>query len=416
MINITSNEKNILRELASQYAKIATEARQQEIRKRMRNLNDLKNVRPIVLMDEIPWHELNIDDRLTCKCSDPLAVEMETYFRRALLQYDYFPCDRLYEYCYILYKTILNDGGGIGEKAKIVKVDDDNYIVSHCYEDQLRDEDDIEKLGRPLLRVDTALDAERKSAAEEVLAGILPVRLQGIWNSFAPWDMIPRLHGGVTTVFMDLMDRPDFMHAIMRRMTENKQSAMEQYEALGLLDAEQTIIHCTPALCSDIPSADDTGGNYRLKDIWMRSTAQMFSDVSPQLHKEFEFDYQFPLFEKCGLVYYGCCEALHNKIDLLKVVPNLRKVGVSPWADVRSCAEQLGKDYVLSLKPNPAAVAIKTEPDVVRAELSIALEAIRDNDCRADIVLKDTSTAGYDINNLKLWNDTVLETLDAFGY
>ena len=35
------------------------------------------------------------------------------------------------------------------------------------------------------------------------------------------------------------------------------------------------------------------------------------------------------------MTYNGCCEPLPNKIPVLKNVPNLRKVSVSPWADVR---------------------------------------------------------------------------------
>ena len=381
----------------------------------MQQSNDMEAVRPIVLMDEIPWHELEASGELTNRCEDRFANEIETFFLRALLQHKYFPCDRYYENCYPLEKTIHIDGV-LETIEDTLKLDDANHIASHDYYDQLQDEEDLEKLGRPMVWVDASLDEERLTAARDALDGILPVRLRGTWIYYSPWDQIPQLHGGVTNVYLDLMDRPEFMHAIMRRLTENQLSVMEQYEQLGLLDAEQSLVHCTPALCSQIPATDYSGGNYRLRDMWMRSAAQMFSDISPAQHLEFDLAYQKPLFERCGLVYYGCCEALHNKIRLLKDIPNLRKIGVSPWSDVRRTAEQVGSAYILAIKPNPAMVAMKTRAEEVRAEISSKLEICLANDCRCEFVLKDISTVSYDLRNLVLWHDTVNRTLDEYGF
>ena len=47
-------------------------------------------------------------------------------------------------------------------------------------------------------------------------------------------------------------------------------------------------------------------------------------------------------------------EDLTNKIDMLRTIPNLRRIAVSPFANVRRCAEQIGTDYVMSYRPSPA--------------------------------------------------------------
>ncbi len=147
-----------------------------------------------------------------------------------------------------------------------------------------------------------------------------------------------------------MMDRPEFLHQIIAGYTANQDSLMTQLEELGLLEDELTELHCTPAYTDDLPKAG-SGESVRLKNVWFRSMAQMFSTVSPAMHDEFELEYMRPLMARCGLVYYGCCEPLDNKISLLKTILNMRKIGVSPWADIESCAEQLGSDYVYARSP-----------------------------------------------------------------
>ena len=72
------------------------------------------------------------------------------------------------------------------------------------------------------------------------------------------------------------------------------------------------------------------------------------------MHDEFLLQYQLPIMSRFGLVAYGCCEDLTRKIDMLRQIPNLRIIAVTPRADVGRCAEQIGTDYVISWRPNPA--------------------------------------------------------------
>jgi hypothetical protein len=103
--------------------------------------------------------------------------------------------------------------------------------------------------------------------------------------------------------------------------------------------------------------------------------AQSFGIISPAMFKEFEVDYLIPIAERFAYTYYGCCEPLDDKIDVIKKIPNLRKIGCSPWASVESCAEQIGGYFVLSRKPNPAHVAIATDTEVIRKETEETVKA-----------------------------------------
>jgi hypothetical protein len=99
---------------------------------------------------------------------------------------------------------------------------------------------------------------------------------------------------------------------------------------------------------------------------------------------------------------------------VIKKIPNLRKIGCSPWANVERCAAQIRGDYVLSRKPNPAHVAIVTDPEVIRKETEETVKACMEYGCPYDIVLKDISTVSGRPQNLIVWAQTVSDVLDKY--
>jgi hypothetical protein len=116
--------------------------------------------------------------------------------------------------------------------------------------------------------------------------------------------------------------------------------------------------------------------------------------------------------ERFGLSYYGCCEPLHNKISMLRSIRNLRKISMSPKADLCAGAEAVGRDYVLSFKPNPAHLASDTfNADMVRRYLADALAAMRG--CNGEIILKDITTARSDVHRLTAWTNLAMEAAQA---
>ena len=133
------------------------------------------------------------------------------------------------------------------------------------------------------------------------------------------------------------------------------------------------------------------------------------------MHDAFLLQYQLPILEPFGLVAYGCCEDLTNKIDMLRQIPNLRRIGVSPFADAARCAEQIGRDYVLSYRPSPAdMVGYGFSSDRIKSILRRDLAACRD--CHVDITLKDVETVGNDPDRVRNWVRVTREVIDeVFG-
>ena len=407
-MRITPEEKDTLRELAKRYAELAALPVQDERRERARDINGLIPRRPMVWIHEIPWHEMDIGGKLRLVCADESAREMEWFFRSALFRWEYFQADAVLENYYPVLRKFSETGGGLRIQEDIRTTDQRNPIVSHAYIDQLDTLEKVEALKEPVLTAYPEEDARRAAGADEILDGILPARLTGYFIYHAPWDRIPR-YRGVETVMLDLMDRPELMHATIKKFTDHGLSRMKQMEALDLLDGGVTDVHCTPAYAAGL-----TPGPSKLKGIWFRGMAQMFSDVSPAMHDEFDLQYMKPLMAACGMVYYGCCEALDNKIPLLKTVPNLRKLGVSPWANPEKCAEQIGGGYVYSHKPNPAHVSGTFDPDTVRREITRIIEICQKYNCPYEFVLKDVSTVSGKPDNLISWVRTVTGTLDQY--
>ena len=322
-MNIPDKDKKILRELGKRLTEIAALPEQKETKEKWKALNGLKPERPMVMIEQIPWHEMNVNDELTLKTEDDFCQGLERKMRRTLYCWEHMPADMVVE-PYIEIPKIIRGADlrlGIHPDEDVAVSDPQNSVVGHNYNDQLETEEDLEKLQTPEIILDEEATARREEIAHEIFDGILEVRMQGFIPNFAIWDRIVEWRGPEKSI-MDLVDRPEFMHELLSRATEAYHSMLDQLEEKGLLGQPQSIIHCTGAYTDELPAPGYDPQKPRAKDLWTCGMAQIFSTVSPAMHKEFEIDYANKWYERFGLVYYGCCEPLHNKIDIVKSIPN----------------------------------------------------------------------------------------------
>jgi hypothetical protein len=229
------------------------------------------------------------------------------------------------------------------------------------------------------------------------------------------WDPIAQFKG-VENALYALADEPDFVHRMISRMMLSFTSMLDQLEDQGLLCETrlQTQIHCTGAYTDDLPALFYSSAKPRCKDLWRAGLAQMLGTVSPAMHKEFELDYVNPIFERFGLVYYGCCEPLDRKLDIITKIPNLRKVSMSPWTEAERGAEGLGSGFVFSSKPNPAFLAATAlDEDFIKAELAKIKSACARYNCPLEFIQKDISTVKNEPERLFRWAKIAMETAMA---
>lgn len=405
----------MLRELAREYSALAGQERNSEKIKLHRAVNDLKMIRPVVLIDELPWNEMNIGEELTMKCENPFLHGVEWFLRTNIYKYKHMPADMFLRPYIPVSKVVRSTGNGVNVQEKILKTDANNSIVSHAYTDQFQSDEDLEKLKIPVITYDSEMTLKQFNVIGEILGDIIPIKIVGRdYFSNSVWDEISN-YRGVTNLLMDLIERPGFSHKLVAKLTEIKSAELQQYEALGLFENNPYSLHCTPILASDLPGPDYEGGPLTRKNIWGRGTAQIFSSVSKAMHDEFDIPYMVQTIGQCGLVYYGCCEALDKKIDIVEKIPHLRKIGATPWADINTIAETVGPKYVVSAKPNPASVGVPViDRESLRKELRSILGAVKRYGCSCDIVLKDISTCRGRPENIFEWEQTAMEEVLAF--
>ena len=402
---LSQKDKQIVRELAKQYMEAVNTEKQAKMYQRFKDTNDLKIVRPPVLIDEIPWGEMNIDNELTCVCEDWSARWAEMRFRRGLFYLKHFKADNLLEPFFRIQRAY--DTTGIGIDKKTVPSESGNHISSHAFEDILEDESSLELIHDPVMTARPDVDASRMEFYTDLLGDTIPIRFFGYGCCFdSPWDQLTFFRG-VEPILVDMYDRPEYLHALMKKFTSAKMAELDFFEKNMEVDNEITDLHCTPHPVSGLASSG-------LKGTWYRRMAQSLGVVSPDMFEEFEVDYIYPLAERFAYTYYGCCESLDDRIDTIRKIPNLRKIGCSPWANLEKCAEQIGKDYVLARKPNPSNVALHTNPDVIREEIEATVKACIKNGCPYDYVLKDITTVSGRPENLIVWSQTVSDVLDQY--
>ncbi len=403
----------MLRDLAAQVAEIAALPVQQETVRLWKALNGLRPVRPMVMIDQVCWHEMDVNGELALRTSDEFCQGLETTLRRTLYQWRHMRADMVVEPVVEVPKVIRGEGFGLRIVERAAILDPKNDIYGHAYIDQLQTEDDLRKITEPHISLDEKATSELEEKAHAIFDGILEVRMQGRFPNFSPWDIIVQWRSPEHMIF-DLADRPEFMHQIVARLTEVSLSQLDQYEALGLLGHGQRLIHCTGAYTDELPAPGYDPRRPRAKDLWSYGMAQIFATVSPTMHKEFWLDYAAKWFSRFGLGYYGCCEPLDGKVGIIRNVPNIRKISMSPWVDVEKGAERIGKDYVFSRKPSPALLARDSwNTTLVERDLRETLDACARHGCPVELILKDISTVCYQPQRLWEWAEVARRVVGA---
>ncbi len=400
----------ILRELASRYFEIANGDQNKENILLHKKVNGLKNSRPVVLIDEIPWHEMNIDDELTLKCEAAYCRNMEWFFRTNIYKWNHMRADMVLRNYFNVGKVINTTGMGIAT----VKDEHAGDTQVFKYVDQFACEDDLEKLKYERITYDEKATKDIYNFAADIIGDILPVKISGEATGYGlgckNWDDIVSFKG-LDTFFIDLIEKEDLMHKLVDKLTNIFLDKIRQYDELGLFDGDAYYIHSTSALTNDLVPNQ---AHVRAKDIWGRGLAQIFASVSPEMHDEFDIQYMIKAMAPFGLVYYGCCEPLDKKIGILEKIPNLRKISITPWADVDNATEIIKNRYVVASKPNPAGLAGgPLDKEYIRKELSRIAEACKRNGCSCDIVLKDISTVSGLPQNLFEWEKIAMEVVNS---
>ena len=366
----------------------------------------------MVWINEIPWHEMNVNDELTLRCQGAWARNMEEQMRKTIYQWEHMRGDMIVNPWFECPKVIHSTDFGILEETDIARTDDANDIVSRHFKIQISDPEDIEKIKMPIVSHNAEATAYSRDAMENLFADLMPVKEVGqthIW--YTPWDYLIRWWG-VQEAMMDLILRPEMVHKAVDRMVDAWMVELDQFVEQNLLslDCNNTRIGSggygySTRLPGNLPDPDSV----KPINMWGCSNAQIFSDVSPEMHWDFAIEHDRRWLERWGMTYYGCCEPLAGKMEQLRKIPNLRKISCSPWNDTKKAIAEIRDEYVISRKPNPAIFATKEwDRAEARRQIREFLDETEGN-CHVELIMKDISTVAYKPERLWEWEEIAME-------
>ena len=222
---------------------------------------------------------------------------------------------------------------------------------------------------------------------------------------------------GLGQLMLDIYDSPDRVHEMMSRLRDATMDRLDFLESNGLLCLNNGCDYVGSGglgFSDELPAGDFTG-TVRCKDMWGFGEAQEFVSVSPAMFEEFSLQYQLPMLERFGLNCYGCCEPLDTRLEVVKKIPRLRRISISPWADLEISAESLEDKYIFSYKPNPSVLAaITLDEDLIRNLLREAV-CIAEG-CVLEMVMKDTHTVNHEPERIERWTEIAQEVASEAAY
>ena len=408
-MQITPSDRAIVRDLARRVADIAALPVMAQRKALWKRHNRLDRPRAMILVfPEGSWGELLPPSALTCEGDEARRIEWQ--LRSRILYHEQLDDDMVIEREWIVHRAVRNSGWGLQAK----QIPSTEARGAWKFDPVVHTPADLDKLSFPEVTVDDRATEQRLADARELFGDILDVRLKGIAHiSFhlpAIWTQLR----GLNEVMLDMYESPQMLHDAMAFLEEGHHRLVQQYIDLNLLDLNNDATYHSSGgngYTDELPLPDCDPARVRPCDMWASAEAQEMALVSPAMHREFVLQYEKRLLEPFGLNGYGCCEDLTRKLDDVLTIPSIRRVSISPWADVDVCAERLGAQAIYSWKPDPAHLVGHFDEDRIRRYIRHTLDVTRG--CVVEMILKDTHTCEHHPERFTRWTQIARELVES---
>jgi hypothetical protein len=412
----TARERQTVRDLASRWAELAADPVMAERKRAWTALHDLQPVRPMVLVESQSIAGFVDEDELVC--SDALLRVVERNLRHHIRHAEVVGDDIVLEPWYRIGWDLVYSEWGVDVVQEPAAVGEGEIPLGYTFNFPIKEPGDVSLLRTRTFSVDRAATLARKRLFEEVFGDILPVRL-GNYDHFRELHGVETFLGnyflgltwqiyrfiGNDGLLYWLTDSPETIHQLMEYMTSDRERMFDLLEREGLIVPNTDTQMAGPrayGYVSDLPGPD-TPGPLALRDVWCWAESQESAPVSPAMFEEFFLPYLKRLTDRFGLVYYGCCEPVDDRLEaLMAAMPNLRSVSVSSWANFERIGEMLGPRYVYSRKPNPVPLS-GAQPHWERAEADLRRTYDATRGCNVELLFRDLYDIARDVPRLSRW-------------
>jgi len=406
-----NNDIKVLRELVKEFNEIANSPIQDERRDLWRKHNSFKRVRPLIYVRAFAFHE--IFDERNLKCEDAFFRQYEYYIHmmkfRNLIGDDYIIEP------WLTVKAVYDPPHELRWGVRAALGEKPQPGGAAAFKPEIIEEEDIDKLVTVSHKINEKATKERLEKLNDAVGDLIDIDLEkgpifGMWAQDISTDLA-KLRG-LEQIMWDAYDRPEWLHKLLTRMRDTILKVQEEAEQAGDYSLTNHQNQAMP-YAEELEDPKPNIFGIKRKQLWTFMASQEFTTFGPDMFYEFMLQYQMPIMEKYGLVAYGCCEDLTQKISLLRKIPNLRRIAVSPFANARKCAEQIGKDYILSWRPDPSTmISTGLDEDFVRKHMREHFETFKENNNYFDITLKDVETINKKPENVIKWVKIVREEID----
>jgi len=398
-VEISKEDKIILRNLAEKVKKLASVPIMEEKRELWKKHNMLEKTRPVVFCDpENGWNEIITERQM--KCKGKLARRWEMDLRKEIFWGEEMGDDKPVEPYFDVPYTVSPDDWGV---VPIYYQTD--KAGSYVWDPPIKNyKTDLKKIHSPEFETDWDTTNGCLELAKDIFGDILTVRLKGIWW----WSLgitFPAVTlRGLNNFFCDFIDHPEELKELLSIISKGylqKLDFLEQNNLLSLNNDGTYVGSGGFGFTEELPHKN-FDGRVRTIDMWGFTESQETVNVSPPMYEKFVFPYEKPIMDRFGLTCYGCCEPLHPRWHIVKQHHNLRRVSCSPWVDIEKMASYLEDKYIFSMKPNPAVLAKPIiNKESIRKGIRKAFEITKE--CIVEIIMKDNHTIGGRPENVVEW-------------
>lgn len=393
--HVTLDERKYLRELAAKVLEYAHLPIMQERRRLWYNHNSLKGDRPMVVM-EVESFEKDLLPPL--QCTSDAAREIEYNLMKPIVNHELVDDDKVISPYYEVFWRINFRLLDLYIKTFHAK-DNEGRDLGYAWQHPIRDlKSDFYLIKPSYYSVDRDYTMAWKTFVEEIMGDILPVKVKNRslrWH-FVPSSMIVNIMGQ-EKMMLSMMDYPDEMHKLFNFIKKDILGYLRWQEQEGLLtlNNENDYVGAgSYGFTDELPTENfKRNGRVTSKDLWMNMNSQETVPISPEMFGEFAFPCYQELAKEFGLVYYGCCEPVHNIWDkFISQIPGLRKVSISPWCDEEFMGKALcGSNVIYSRKPSPNYIGVGNfDEESFKEHIAYTLKAAKG--CQLEIIFRDVYT------------------------